>query len=106
MQRHELTERVSLLDSWLALPEGAYDMVCAFDVLEHIESLAETLPEILRALRPSGMLAESSPFVQSVSNPMHHETEPQFLHLMRKSGFTPVHEDEIFRLWRAEAGPR
>jgi hypothetical protein len=50
------------------------------------------------------MLAESSPFVRSASNPMHHEIEAEFLDLMQRNGFSTAHEHATFRLWRADAG--
>jgi SAM-dependent methyltransferase len=103
VEKHGLEGRVRVLDQWSPLPPASYDLVCAFDVLEHIESLGETLTTMLRALRPGGLLAESSPFVRNVSNPMHHETDADFLRVLTRNRFSPVHKSESFRLWRAEA---
>jgi 2-polyprenyl-3-methyl-5-hydroxy-6-metoxy-1,4-benzoquinol methylase len=103
VDKHRLKGNVRILDQWTPLKVAAYDLVCAFDVLEHVAELTETLRILVTAIRPGGRLAESSPFVRNVSNPMHHETEPEFLHLMEEYAFSPVLEAESFRLWRAEA---
>ncbi|GAA2267422.1 class I SAM-dependent methyltransferase [Nonomuraea roseoviolacea subsp. roseoviolacea] len=38
----------------LPLPDDAFDLVCAFDVLEHIEEDGRAAAEIVRVLRPGG----------------------------------------------------
>ena len=92
-------DRVRILDQWAPLERARYDLVCAFDVFEHVETLAETLDNVLSSIRPSGLLAESSPFVRNVSNPMHHETEAEFVGIMKTHGFVRTRDDEHFRLW-------
>jgi 2-polyprenyl-3-methyl-5-hydroxy-6-metoxy-1,4-benzoquinol methylase len=99
VERHGLHESVRVLDQWRPLPSAAYDLVCAFDVFEHIEALSETLASLLATLRPSGMLAESSPFIRNVSNPMHHESEAEFARLVHEEGFALAYEGEDFRIW-------
>jgi SAM-dependent methyltransferase len=101
IQRHELTERVSVLDSWTALREGAYDMVCAFDVLEHLERLRDVLEtQIVPALSAWGVLVESSPFAPTLSNPMHHEDEIGFDARLQRLGFGLEVDESDFRIWR------
>ena len=38
------------------LPESTYDLICSFDVLEHIEDDVHVLKALKRALKPGGML--------------------------------------------------
>jgi 2-polyprenyl-3-methyl-5-hydroxy-6-metoxy-1,4-benzoquinol methylase len=103
IQKHGFEGRVHVLDEWNALAREAYELVCAFDVLEHIGSLAATLEgSLLPALKPKGILAECSPFVRTLSNPMHHENEADLIRVMRAHGFSAVREDELFRLWRRD----
>ncbi len=49
--------------SALALPfrDGAFDVVCAFDVVEHCEPEAQALAELARVLKPGGRLLLSVP---------------------------------------------
>ncbi len=48
----------------LPFPDASFDLVTAFDTLEHIPQEAETLTEILRILKPGGTLFLSVPAYQ------------------------------------------
>src|SRR2546423_89000 len=45
----------------LPFGDGAFDVVCAFEVLEHIPDDDQALAEIARVLRPGGALVFSVP---------------------------------------------
>ena len=46
--------------------DGSFDVVCLWDVLEHVPAVDEFLAEIHRVLRPGGVLAVNSPNIGSV----------------------------------------
>jgi 2-polyprenyl-3-methyl-5-hydroxy-6-metoxy-1,4-benzoquinol methylase len=106
IDKHGFEQRIRILDDWRPLPALAYDLVCALDVFEHIENLAESMTGILNAIRPEGLLAESSAFVRNTSNPMHHEAESEFVQLMRANDFAEAHASEFLRIWQAPATQR
>lgn len=99
VQKHGLEGRVRVVDHWTPLELDAYDAICAIDVLEHVETLAETLASMLAAIRPSGLLAEDSPFVRNIENPMHHEGEAGFVRFMHEEGFVCADEAQRLRVW-------
>lgn len=48
------------------LPEASYDVVCLWDVLEHVPAVDSFIGEIHRVLKPGGLLAVNSPNIDSV----------------------------------------
>ncbi len=78
-----------------ALPfdSSSFDLVTCFEVIEHVERQAEVLDELVRVLRPGGVLAISSPnrLVYPPGNPFHtHEFAPDELHELLRSRFANV----------------
>jgi SAM-dependent methyltransferase len=98
--KYDLGERVRVLDRWKRLRRDAYGLVCAFDVLEHLPDLASVLErDLLPALTKHGILAECSPFVRNLSNPMHHEDEAEFDAFLHERGFRVLQQGPELRLW-------
>lgn len=52
--------RVGTLES-VVLPAASADMVCGFDLIEHVDDPARFLREVLRVLKPGGTLALETP---------------------------------------------
>jgi SAM-dependent methyltransferase len=66
----------------LELPDGAFELVVCFEVIEHIEDPFTVLDELVRVLAPEGLLLISSPNrgVYQEGNPHHvHEFAPEEL---------------------------
>ena len=100
VMEHGLADRVRILHQWQPLQRDAYDLVCAVDVLEHIEHLRRLLSEtLLPAIRQRGALAESSPFLRNLSNPMHHEHN-NMEDTVAESGLTLEEDTLECRVWR------
>jgi SAM-dependent methyltransferase len=78
-----------LLD--LDLADGAFDVVCSFETIEHLDDVDAFLAEIVRVLRPDGVFLVSTPRVDettaSPENPFHRvELSPgDFEALLRRS---------------------
>lgn len=73
IDQHDL-RGLRILDAWRPLARGIYRLVTAVDVLEHIPDLDQFLREqLIPAIGSGGLLAEASPFIRNISNPMHHE---------------------------------
>jgi SAM-dependent methyltransferase len=68
----ELRERISIGDvEHFDLPEDRFDVVVAFNVLEHLEAPAAVLTKIARALKPGGILVGSVPLNYSLVGRVH-----------------------------------
>jgi 2-polyprenyl-3-methyl-5-hydroxy-6-metoxy-1,4-benzoquinol methylase len=68
----ELRKRIRTGDvEKIGLPENRYDVVVAFNVLEHLGSPAPVLAQIARALRPGGALIGSVPLNYSLVGRVH-----------------------------------
>ncbi len=83
--------------SGLALPfaDGSFDVVSAFDVIEHLEPEETALAQIHRVLRPGGVLLLSVPAYQwawtdhDVANGHHRRyTRPRARAAVQQAGFT------------------
>ena len=86
-------------------PDAYFDVVCLWDVLEHIPNVDEFLAECRRVLKPGGLLAVQSPNIRSVMArhagaqwawlllPHHvwHFTPSSMSATLRKRGFTVEH---------------
>ncbi|WP_402467314.1 class I SAM-dependent methyltransferase [Isoptericola aurantiacus] len=77
--------------------DGAFDVVCAFEVLEHIDDDAAALAQWLPLLRPGGLVLVSTPAWQQRFGPMdaavgHHRRydPPQMRALLAGAGLTDV----------------
>ena len=51
-----------------AWPDGEFDVVCSFDVVEHVHDLLDFFEQCLRVLKPGGVLYHATPGSDSVSN--------------------------------------
>lgn len=60
----------------LELPDGSFDAICMFEVIEHLADREAALAEAVRVLRGDGVLFVSTPQVErtteSPANPYHH----------------------------------
>lgn len=57
-----------------SLPDGAYDIAVAIEVLEHVENDEEFIKNVYRALKPGGVFLMSTPngdYLTIVNNPDH-----------------------------------
>lgn len=59
------------LAAGIPLPDDAYDVVVAIEVIEHMEDHFRFVRELLRVLKPGGMLIITTPNVVSLSSRIH-----------------------------------
>jgi SAM-dependent methyltransferase len=59
----------------LGVPDGSFDVVCAFETIEHVDDRERYLAEVTRVLRANGVYLVSTPQVQRTTeapeNPFH-----------------------------------
>lgn len=49
-------------------PDGEFDLVCSFDVIEHVHDLGAFFEQCLRVLRPAGLMFHATPGSDSVTH--------------------------------------
>jgi 2-polyprenyl-3-methyl-5-hydroxy-6-metoxy-1,4-benzoquinol methylase len=49
-------------------PDGEFDVVCSFDVLEHVHDLGALFDEAIRVAKPGGVLFHATPGSDSITN--------------------------------------
>jgi SAM-dependent methyltransferase len=66
-------ERMDVTD--LALPDRAFDVVCSFETIEHVQDPERAIAEAARVLAPDGVYVASTPWVATTThapaNPFH-----------------------------------
>jgi SAM-dependent methyltransferase len=112
------------LGEHLAAHAGSYDVVCAFEVLEHLQSPVDVFADMVLATRPGGYVIVGVPHVPSAmtripnflpSAPPHHLTwwtKPALQALAARAGVTVEHignvdwgEDDSLIYWIARCSP-
>jgi SAM-dependent methyltransferase len=95
------------LGEHLADHAGAYDVVCAFEVIEHLASPAAMFAEMVRAVRPGGIVIVGVPHVPSaitripnllMNFPPHHLswwTKPALRALAERNGATVESVEQV-----------
>jgi len=70
------------------LPEGAFDVICAFNTMAHVRDALQTLKDLRQALRPSGLLifdVDTRP--KDAEMPWHASKAAPVLRAVRRLGF-------------------
>jgi SAM-dependent methyltransferase len=98
VHRHGLQERVEILDSWTGLTPGRYDLVCAFDVFEHLPDLAKVVEALAPSIAEGGVLIDTPSFGAGRWNPMHHE-DPGLASLLAGQELLLDRTLPAFRVW-------
>jgi 2-polyprenyl-3-methyl-5-hydroxy-6-metoxy-1,4-benzoquinol methylase len=104
LRKHELEQRVTVLDWWEELPEARLDGVVAVDVLEHLPDARAEVERLLASLGRNGVLVENSPFTANAANPMHHEDFGLGAFLVERGFVLALEGEDGTCVWRRASG--
>ena len=87
-------------DNWTDEAEASYDVIVAYDVLEHLpqETLRDTIQHFARLLKPGGSLVYHNNFGQQDIYPMHYDHSEIWNDLLVESGFNLYSSVEAIRV--------
>lgn len=96
-----LRDRVRMIQSerdYAALETGAYDVLCSYQVFEHLLDPVAAFREWARALRPGGLLVVDTPNAESLGARMH---GGRWIQNMRPEHFVLFSRRALERVYRA-----
>jgi ubiquinone/menaquinone biosynthesis C-methylase UbiE len=76
----------------LEYPDSHFDLVCSADALEHVPGLSQAISEMLRVLKPGGVMVVQTPnLATSVISTNYHVTLPNVFRKLRFCGQDLLH---------------
>ncbi len=84
------------------LPDAAFDLITAFDVIVHVPDVPDTLAQLNRALRPGGHLVfniDDRPMTERTAWHLYSEQYP-ILRQVRRAGFERLPKIDFFHVYR------
>lgn len=84
----------------MPFPSDSFDVITAWDVLEHIQDVKKALDEIKRSLRPGGLVALVVPVYDGITGPVIRllDKDPTHVHKRSRYFWVDMIEAEFFQV--------